>query len=60
MNKKNNHRSRDSYKLKKSSGKKNHTIGRNQEKLNKKTESPKGIGKKQRPGMKRQQNSLHE
>ena len=41
IDKKNDHRSKDGYNLKKSNGRRNHNIGRNQEKSNKKTESPK-------------------
>ena len=54
-----NHRSRGGCNPKKSSSRRNYTIGRNQEKPNERTESPKEIGKGQRPGMGRQLNSLH-
>jgi len=40
-----NHRSRGGYNLKKSNGKRNYTIGRNQKKSNKRTESLKEIRK---------------
>jgi len=45
MDKKNNHRSRDGYNLKKPNSRRNYTIGRNQKKSNKRTESPKRIRK---------------
>jgi len=45
MDKKNDHRSRDGYNLKKSSDRRNYIIGRNQEKSNKRIGSPKEIGK---------------
>jgi len=45
IDKKSNHRSRDSCNQKKPSGRRNYIIGRNQKKPNKRTESSKGIGK---------------
>jgi len=59
MDKKSNYRSESGYNQKKPSGRKNHIIRRNQKKQNEITGSPKGIGKGQRTGMRRQQNSIY-
>ena len=54
IDKKSDYRSKSGYNPKKSSDRRNYFIGRNQEKPNKRTESPKEIGKGQRLGMGKQ------